>query len=58
MRRFDPVTFVAGVVTCALGVLLLLDQLEEIELGFAWAAPAALAAVGAILVVSGLSGRR
>lgn len=58
MRRFDPVSFVGGAVTCALGVLLLLDQLEELDLGFAWAAPAALAALGAILVVSGLSGRR
>jgi hypothetical protein len=58
VSRFDPVSFVAGAVICALGLLLLLDQTGQVDLGFAWAAPAALAAVGAILVVSGLSGRR
>jgi hypothetical protein len=58
VSRFDPVSFVAGVAVCGLGLLLLLDQLEEIQLGFAWATPAALAVLGAILLVSGVSGRR
>lgn len=57
MRRFDLVSLVAGLAVCALGVLLLLDQLEVLDLGFAWAAPATLAALGAILVAGGLSER-
>jgi hypothetical protein len=57
-RRFDPVSLAAGLVTAALGVLLLLDQLGELELGFGYAAPAVLAAAGAVLVVSGLARRR
>jgi hypothetical protein len=58
VSRFDPLSFVSGAVITVLGVLLLLDQVDELDLGFEWAAPAALGAVGIILVVSGLSGRR
>jgi hypothetical protein len=58
VTRFDLVSFASGAVITVLGVLLLLDQLDELHLGFEWAAPAALGAVGIILVVSGLSGRR
>jgi hypothetical protein len=58
VKGFDPVSFVAGAVICGLGALLLLDQVDEIHLGFEWALPAALAAMGTILLVSGISGRR
>jgi hypothetical protein len=58
VKRFDLVSFAAGAVICALGALLLLDQVEEIHLGFEWAVPAALGAMGTILLVSGTSGRR
>jgi hypothetical protein len=56
--RLDPVTLVAGLVTVVLGVLLLLDQLGEVELGFGYTAPAVLAAAGAVFVASGLAGRQ
>lgn len=56
--RFDPVSLVAGVVIAALGLLLLLDQLGELELDFGLTAPAVLAAAGAVLVASGLSQRQ
>jgi hypothetical protein len=62
MRRPpDIVSLVAGLVIAALGTLLLLDQLEALELRFAYGGPALLAAAGAILLVNGLSrprGRR
>ena len=45
----------AGVGLIALGALLLLDQLGEIELSFAFLAPAFIGIVGAIVVASGLS---
>ena len=53
--RPDPPTIVGGLAITALGVLLLLDALEGLELGFAVLVPAALAALGAILLASGLS---
>jgi hypothetical protein len=57
-RDFDVRVFVSGCVTCALGVLLLLDQLSVLHLTFAYFAPAATAAVGVILLVHGLEGAR
>jgi hypothetical protein len=54
----DPVSLVAGMVTIVLGVLLLLDQLGEVELGFGYTAPAVLGAAGAVFVASGLAGRQ
>ncbi len=56
-RRPDPVTLVAGLVTAALGAVLLLDARGAIDLGIAALAPVACAAVGAVLVASGLSRR-
>lgn len=59
MRRVDLVSLVAGLALCGLGVLLLLDQSGVITLGFGFGGPALLAAVGAILLASGLdAGRR
>jgi hypothetical protein len=57
VRRLDRTSLVAGLVTIGLGVLLLADRLEAIDLGFGYAAPAVLAALGAILLAAGLEGR-
>jgi hypothetical protein len=46
---------VAGACVVALGVLLLLDATGMLELRFAVLAPAACAALGAILVASGMT---
>jgi hypothetical protein len=54
---FDPASFVAGLAITALGVLLLLDQLDVLDLSFAYAAPAVLATAGASLLALGLSRR-
>lgn len=53
-RRPDLVSLVAGIALSLLGALLLLDQTGTIDLRFDYAAPAVLAAAGAILLVSGL----
>jgi hypothetical protein len=54
-RRPDPPSLAAGVVLTGFGALLLLDALSVLDLSFAALAPIACAAVGAILVVSGLT---
>ncbi|MDP9399413.1 MAG: DUF5668 domain-containing protein [Actinomycetota bacterium] len=54
-RRPDPASLVAGLVLVALGAVLLLDRLGAIDLRFAAFAPLACAAVGAVLLASGLS---
>jgi hypothetical protein len=48
---------VGGLALTAVGVVLLLDQLDEIDLRFGVFAPIALAAMGAILVALGFSRR-
>lgn len=56
MRRSPDLTsLVAGVVVFALGVLLLLDATDALELRFAVLGPVASAALGSILLASGLS---
>ena len=57
MTRPDPVSLVAGAVITALGGLLLADRLDALDLRFGSLAPLVLAAVGAILLASGLSRR-
>ncbi len=57
-RDFDPASLVAGLAVCGLGVLLLLDQVEAIDLRFGYLLPALLGVVGAILLAVGLTGRR
>ena len=56
MRRSPDLTsVVAGICVAALGVLLLLDAAGTFDLRFAVLAPAGCAAVGAILLASGLN---
>jgi hypothetical protein len=55
MRRPDRVSLVAGFAMIAVGVLLVLDQAEAIELSPGIAGAALAAALGAILVTSGLA---
>jgi hypothetical protein len=54
-RRADRTLVAAGLATVALGALLLLDQLGVIVLRFGYIAPAALVALGAVLLTAGLS---
>ncbi len=58
MNRFDPASLAAGLVICALGTLLLLDQLEVLDLRFGYLWPALLGSIGAILLAFGLVGKR
>jgi hypothetical protein len=55
MRRVDPVSVIAGLAVAGLGLLLLLDRTGVLDLRFDYAAPAVLAAVGAVLLATGLS---
>jgi cell wall-active antibiotic response 4TMS protein YvqF len=57
-RDFDPAALASGLVVAALGVVLLLDQVNTIDLSFGYLAPALLAVVGSILLALGLAGRR
>ena len=57
-RRFDLASLVAGLALSALGVVLLLDQVDAIELSFGYLVPALLAVVGSIVLAVGLSGPR
>ena len=55
---FDPASLVSGVILIVLGVLLLLDQADVLEIRFAYMLPAVLAAAGGILLACGLTGPR
>ena len=57
-RDFDPASLVAGLVVCALGVLLLLDQTNVVNLSFGYLWPALLGTIGGILLAIGLTGKR
>ena len=57
-RRADGTSFTAGIAIAAFGLLLLLDSLEDIDLRFAYLAPAVTATLGAILLAHGLSRSR
>jgi hypothetical protein len=54
-RRPDITSVVAGLCVLGLGILLLLDASDMLELRFAVLGPAACAAIGAILVTSGMT---
>ena len=54
----DPTSLVAGIAVLALGLLLLLDATDTLELRFGVLAPAVCAAMGAILLASGMTRRR
>jgi hypothetical protein len=59
MRRSPSVTIlVAGVAVLALGVLLVLGAGGTIDLRFAYTVPVVVAALGAVLLASGLASRR
>jgi uncharacterized membrane protein YidH (DUF202 family) len=53
--RADRTLVAAGLATIALGALFLLDQLDVIDLKFAYAGPAVLAAIGVVLLIAGLT---
>jgi hypothetical protein len=55
LRRPDPSSLAAGLVLIALGAVLLLDRTGAVDVGFAVVAPVVCAALGAILLVSGLT---
>jgi hypothetical protein len=54
--RVDLVSLGSGAVIAALGLLVLLDSSDAVDLTLGWMAVALTAAVGAILVLSGLAG--
>jgi hypothetical protein len=59
MRRPPNITvLVCGVAVLALGVLLVLGASGTIDLRFAYTVPVVVAALGAILLASGLASRR
>ncbi len=51
----EKLSLTAGLVLVVFGVVLLLDSTDALELSFGAMAPIACAAVGAILLASGLS---
>ena len=55
--RPDVPSLVAGAVVILLGAVLLLDRLDVLDLRFAALGPLACAALGAILLASGLARR-
>ena len=55
LRNPDITSLVSGVCVAALGVLLLLDGTGTFDLRFNVFAPAICAAIGAILLASGMS---
>jgi hypothetical protein len=56
-RRPDVPTLVAGVAVMLFGVVVLLDRVDLLDLRFAALGPLACAALGAILLASGLARR-
>ena len=56
MSRVDGTSLVAGVVLIGLGSLFLLDRLDALDVRFGYLWPALLAALGAILLASGVTG--
>ena len=55
VSRVDWTSLVAGLVLIALGSLFLLDRLDVVDLSFGYLWPALVAALGAILLASGLT---
>lgn len=59
MRRPPSITILTcGVAVLVLGLLLVLGASGTIDLRFAYTVPVLVAALGAILLASGLAGRR
>jgi LiaI-LiaF-like transmembrane region len=57
VKPFDWTSLAGGLVLIGLGSLLLFDRVDAIDLRFGYLWPALLAAVGAVLLASGLSRR-
>lgn len=57
MSRPDVPSLVAGLAICALGVVLLLDEVGDLQLTFGVAAPVVLAVTGIVLVATGVARR-
>lgn len=57
-RELNVTGLVAGVALIALGIAVVLDDAGTINLEFSYAGPSLLAALGAVLLVSGLTSRR
>jgi hypothetical protein len=57
-RPRDAVSLVAGLAIVGLGILLMLDSLDGIDLSLAYLAPAVTATAGAILVAHGVTRSR
>jgi hypothetical protein len=53
-RSVDRIGLVGGLALAGLGVVLLLDQIDAIELSFGWFGAALAAAIGVALLASGL----
>jgi hypothetical protein len=53
--RPDPISLGSGVIVAALGVLILLDESGAVDLTIGWIAVVLTAALGAILLLSGLA---
>lgn len=54
-RRVDPTSFAAGLAVLVMGVLLLLDQEDALELTLGVFGALVAAVIGTILLVSGLN---
>lgn len=54
--RADRLLVATGLAAIALGALMLLDRLGIVDVRFDYMLPAVLAAIGAVLLVTGLSG--
>lgn len=58
MRPPNVTVLTTGLAVFGLGVLLVLDATGAVDLRFAYMAPVLVGALGAILLVSGLTARR
>ena len=53
---FDPASLVSGVIVILLGLVLLLDQADVIDVRWDYMLPAVLGSAGGILLACGLTG--
>jgi ABC-type transporter Mla maintaining outer membrane lipid asymmetry permease subunit MlaE len=55
--RLDSVSLASGAVIAALGAIVLLDSADAVDITAGWMAVVLTAALGVVLLVSGLAGR-
>jgi hypothetical protein len=53
-----PSVFATGIAIACIGVLLVLEDGRDLDLGFAYLGPALIAALGVVLIASGRARRR